>query len=272
MLKRAIRFLFKSLTDTTIHTSIATLDPSNLLEDKKIIVTGGSRGLGFEMAKKFKSEGAKVLITGRSKESLEKAADEIGCLYLQADISDINALEILIKRSEELLGGIDCLVNNAGISLHERNLDEVTPETWDLQFNTNLKGPFFLTKAFIKYLKDKKQRGNILFISSETGETCDMRPYGFTKAAINSMVRGLANLYKLDGIRINAIAPGITASDMTGLGKDGNFYAGTYGEGRFYLPEEIAEVATFLLSPVSNCISGQIITCNNAQTVNARWK
>lgn len=149
---------------------------------------------------------------------------------------------------------------------------DVNPGGFDIQIATNLTGPFFMTQAYIKSLMKNDKTGNVLFISSETGGTADCRPYGYTKAAINSMVQGLAHLFKNKGIRVNAIAPEITASDMTGVSSDGNLYAGEYGQGRFYLPEEVAEVACFLLSPVSDCISGQIITCNNAQTVNARWK
>lgn len=100
----------------------------------------------------------------------------------------------------------------------------------------------------------------------------DFRPYGFTKVAVNSMVQGLAYLFRKEGIRINAVAPGITASDMTGIKTDGNLSSGNYATGRYYLPEEVAETACFLLSDASGCISGQILTCNNAQTINARWK
>lgn len=129
-----------------------------------------------------------------------------------------------------------------------------------------------MTQTFIDYIIKEKIKGNVLFISSETGDTMDFRPYGFTKAAVNSMVQGFAYLFRKRDIRINAVAPGVTASDMTGLRKDGNLFAGEYATGRYYLPEEVAETACFLLSDLSGCISGQIITCNNAQTVNARWK
>lgn len=112
----------------------------------------------------------------------------------------------------------------------------------------------------------------MLFISSETGETVDIRPYGFTKAAINSMMQGLACLFVKDGIRVNAVAPGITASDMTGLKADGNLYLECNSINRVYLPEEVAETACFLLSDVSGCISGQVIVCNNGRTINPRWK
>lgn len=272
IMRRAMRWIFSGIPKNYVTANIVSSTSGNLLLDKRIIVTGGGRGLGFEMAKKFHAEGAKVLILGRSEETLKKASAEISCKYLQADISVIQDFDNIIEQSIEILGGVDCLVNNAGISFHENSVFEVTPDGWDKQFNTNLKGPYFLTQKVIKYFIENKKRGNILFISSETGDTCDIRPYGFTKAAINSMVQGLAYRYKLDGIRINALAPGITASDMTGIGRDGNYYAGDYGQGRFYLPEEVAEVAAFMLSDISDCISGQIITCNNAQTVNARWK
>ena len=108
--------------------------------------------------------------------------------------------------------------------------------------------------------------------SSETGETVDIRPYGFTKAAINSMVQGLACLFIKDGIRVNAVAPGITASDMTGLKADGNLFLECNAINRVYLPEEVAETACFLLSDASGCISGQVIICNNGRTINSRWK
>ena len=100
----------------------------------------------------------------------------------------------------------------------------------------------------------------------------DFRPYGSTKAAINSMVQGLAYLFAKEGIRVNAVAPGITASDMTGLSTEGDIsYRGNIS-GRVYMPEEVAEVAAFLISDAAGCVSGQIITCNNAKTINARWK
>ena len=145
-------------------------------------------------------------------------------------------------------------------------------DSFDAQVDTNLKGCFFLTQEFVKLIKTRNQGGNILFISSETGDTMDFRPYGFTKAAVNSMVQGLAYLFNKDGIRINAIAPGITATEMTGFGIDGNLFSDWYSIGRYYLPEEIAEASCFLISDLAGSISGQIITCNNASTINARWK
>lgn len=246
--------------------------PNKRLQGKNILITGGSKGIGYYMAKKFISEGAKVVIAGRNEDMLRMAADELNCKYICIDVSDVRNFNQLMTEADRILGGINVLVNNAGVSLHEKDYSKVTIESFDVQINTNLRGGFFLTKEFITLLKSRNQNGCVLFTSSETGETVDERPYGWTKAAINSMVQGLAYKLAKDGFRINAIAPGITASEMTGLKAEGNiYYKGNIIE-RVYMPEEMAETACFLISDVAGCINGQIIYCNNGKTINARWK
>lgn len=271
-IKRAAKYIIYGVPQYDVKAEIHYLSPSNKLSGKKIIVTGGGKGLGAAMANKFVSEGASVLISGRNEKILKEKAEQIGCKYLTLDVQDTNSFDKFIHDADRILGGVDSLVNNAGISLHEPTFFDVTPETFDTQIATNLRGGFFLTQSFTKLLLHEKRKGNVLFISSETGETVDIRPYGFTKAAINSMVQGLACLFVKDGIRVNAVAPGITASDMTGLKADGNLYLECNAINRVYLPEEVAETACFLLSDVSGCISGQVIVCNNGRTINPRWK
>lgn len=271
-ISRALRYIIKGTPIKEITADISYLQVNNRLRGKKIIITGGGRGLGASMATKFTAEGADVLIVGRGEKKLKETAEKIGCKYLVLDVCDVSTIADFIKKADDILGGINCLVNNAGVSLHENTFFDVTPESFDTQINTNFKGAYFLTQEFIKLLKQENRKGNILFISSETGDTMDFRPYGFTKAAVNSMVQGLAYLFAKDNIRINAVAPGVTASEMTGFSAKGNLhYDGNLTE-RIYLPEEVAETACFLLSEASDCISGQIIVCNNAKTINARWK
>lgn len=271
-LKRGVRFVLHGVPVKNISADISYLQPNGRLKDKRIIVTGGGKGLGAAMATKFVSEGAIVLISGRNEQTLKEKAGQIGCKYLTLDVQDTDSLNKFIYEADRILGGVNCLVNNAGISLHEPTFFDVTPDTFDAQIATNLRGGFFLTQSFTKLLLREKRKGNVLFVSSETGETVDIRPYGFTKAAINSMVQGLACLFVKDGIRVNAVAPGITASDMTGFKADGNLFLGCNATERVYLPEEVAETACFLLSDASGCISGQVIVCNNGRTINPRWK
>lgn len=271
-IKRGFKYVLNGTPIQNITADISYLQPNGRLSGKKIIVTGGGKGLGAAMATKFVSEGALVLISGRNEETLKEKAEQIGCQYLTLDVQKTDSLDKFIHDADRILGGVDCLVNNAGISLHEATFFDVTPETFDAQMATNLRGGFFLTQSFTKLLLHEKRKGNVLFVSSETGETVDIRPYGFTKAAINSMVQGLACLFVKDGIRVNAVAPGITASDMTGLKADGNLFLECNAINRVYLPEEVAETACFLLSDASGCISGQVIVCNNGRTINSRWK
>ena len=256
-----------------ITADIHYLLPSNKLAGKKIIITGGGRGLGYAMAKKFIAEGAEVLIAGRNEAILIEKAKELQCKYLTLDVQNIDEFNHFITKADILLGGINCLVNNAGISLHEGNIMNVTCEQFNSQINTNLRGGYFLSQKFIEHCeKNNVEKGNILFVSSERGIFTDDLPYGLTKAAINSLVKGLAYRMAKSHIRVNAIAPGVTTSDMTGFKAYGNLYAPWNCGERIYLPEEVAEIASFLLSDATSCLSGQIIECNNGKTANTHWK
>ncbi len=271
-ISRGITYIVKGIPNSIVNAQIVYSLPSEKLKNKRIIVTGGGGGIGYAMAKKFKEEGAQVLIAGRNEDKLRKSSKELDCHYLILDVTNIETFESFINNANKILRGANCLVNNAGISLHENTFADVTPESFDKQINTNLKGSFFLTQKFVNMLLSQNQEGNILFVSSETGDTVDIRPYGWTKAATNSMMKGLAYKLASKNIRVNAIAPGVTTSEMTGYKEDGNLYSKNGATKRVYLPGEVAETAAFLLSDLSGCISGQIIVLNNGKTINFRGK
>ncbi len=255
-----------------VKAEICFVDPAERLKGKHIIVTGGTSGIGQAMAKRFVAEGAKVLIAARNQEKLDHIAAELGCEALVLDLTKVDTFEAFVDQAEKKLGKIDCLVNNAGVSWHEKTLERVTVQSFDHQISTNLRGPFFLSQRVLIQMEKNGIKGHVIFISSETGDMADIRPYGLTKAAINSLVQGLAYYYIEKGIRVNAIAPGVTATKMSHYNPEENINCPFNPNGRAYLPEEIAETAVFLLSDVSSCISGQVITCNNGKTINARWK
>ncbi|MCQ2213155.1 MAG: SDR family oxidoreductase [Bacteroidaceae bacterium] len=271
-IKQIKRVLCLFQKEQVTYANITYSTPANLLAGKKILIIGGGRGLGAAMAEKFVNEGADVLISGRNNKMLKETSEKIGCKYLALDVSDVQSHDDFIRQADESLGGMNVLVNNAGISLHERTFFDVTPDSFDEQINVNLKGSFFMAQKIISLWLKRKQAGTILFTSSETGEMADYRPYGFTKAMINSMTQGLACMFAKKGIRINAIAPGVTCSDMTGRKADDDLTFRKNALGRVYLPEEVAETAAFLISECSGCISGQILTCNNGRSINTRLK
>lgn len=272
MLGRGLRYVVRGVPRVNTTARISLLSPEGKLQGKRIIVTGGGRGLGLAMARKFVAEGAQVLISGRNEQNLKEQAQQLGCQWLRLDVTDVATFDAFLAEADGKLGGVNCLVNNAGISLHEADFTQVTPEGFDRQIATNLRGGFFLTQKFVQLLLSRQQQGTVLFTSSETGDTADLRPYGWTKAAINSMVRGMAYRLAPQGFRINAVAPGVTASDMTGFNADDDITYEANLSGRVYLPEEVAETACFLLSDAAGCLNGQILVCNNGNTINARWK
>lgn len=273
--KNGIRYVLKGVPNKIIKTDLYFLNPNERLKGRNIIITGGGRGLGYAFAKKFISEGAKVIICGRNLETLKEAKANLGdnCEILQADLSKTDSIEAFVDLAWKTMGcQIDTLVCNAGISLHEGTFRNVSEEQFDIQMNVNLKGTYFLCKEFVKYLeKNSVQNGNILIVSSERSKYFDTIPYGLTKAALNDFTQGLASDVAKQGIRVNAIAPGVTATDMTGFSADENLFAPWQETERIYLPEEVAETALFLVSDISKCISGQIIVCDNGKYINRAY-
>ncbi|MEM6829604.1 MAG: SDR family oxidoreductase [Bacteroidota bacterium] len=178
------------------------------LKNKVALITGANSGIGLATARLFTEEGAKVVITGRRQEALDEAARIIGgnVKVILADATDIARTKEVIKESVDAFGHIDILFANAGVAnftLHE----DITEEIFDSQFNTNVKGPFFLIKEAIPYLNDGAVIITNTSISSTKGFPASS-VYSATKAALRSLSRVLANELKDRQIRTVSIAPG----------------------------------------------------------------
>lgn len=265
-------------SSTFVKVEVGSIESGTILKNKKIVITGGGSGLGLAMAKKFVAEGAQVVISGRNEEKLKNAAQLLGekCKTIVFDVCDIENINVFLSKCCSLLeGDIDCLVSNAGVSMHENNYKEVTINGFDNQFNINFRGNYFLCKEFLQSTIEKnKSNTSLLIISSETGNMCYDIPYGMTKAALNSMTQAFARRVYSNGIRVNALAPGVTLSDMTksyAEKQDGNMYNKRNASGRYFLPEEVAEIACFLLSDASKCISGEVIHTNAGNHLRPFW-
>lgn len=247
--------------------NIGQLAPGYLLQNKIVLVTGATGGIGYEIAKKCVEQGAKVVITGRKEDRLKICSDSIGgnCAYVCADMTQIETFKSVLKKATQFFGTIDCLVNNAGISLHEGDFMNVTEETWDAQLNTNLKGPYFLIQEWLRYYRNNHMKsGRIVMMASDTSGMGSSIPYGLAKAGIASLTHGLAKKLITEGIRINAVAPGTTLTPMTDDFVHGEICRSTTEGKRVLFPEEIAETVVFLLSDLSTCISGNIFGCSES--------
>lgn len=197
---------------------------SNRLEHKTAVITGGTTGLGFESAKRFIEEGAKVLITGRTEEKVNKALNYLGqnAHGFVADVCSLADTEKLVGYSTEIFGkDIDILFANAGIG-NFGSLDSITEELYNEQFDVNVKGVFFTVQKFLPLLK----RGSsvILTASAVNEKGAPMGSIYFaTKAAVRSFARSMAAELGPLGIRVNALSPGIVRTKFqanTNIGED----------------------------------------------------
>lgn len=255
--------------------NISYLNLGEILNGKNILITGGSSGIGLHIAKKCISEGANVVITGRNEEKLLQAKEIINSEKLKIivwDISRIDQIEEQIKKTEELLNGeIDVLVNNAGV-INNKQFLNVTEKDWDLIYSINSKGLYFLTQAICNnWLKKTNRNRNkkIINISSQGGFVGATYPYRMTKWDIAGLTQGLGVKLANKGIIVNGIAPGIIATGMQPrfLNQKDNVYCSINPIERFALPEEIAELALFLISDASNFIVGQTIVCDGGFSI-----
>lgn len=274
--KNLIKFISKGgiKQGGVMYAKIGQIQYGKILEGKNILITGGSTGIGFEIAKKCINEGANVIIIGRDKEKLLKAQNELGnekCNILEFDMTRFEEYDSIIDEIANLCSGkLDYLVNNAGVYIY-KEYKEYTMNDYDKIFNTNMKSIYFLTK---KILEKFETLSNILMISSETSLVGNDGPYGLSKATLNNYTKGLAKKLYEDKkyIRVNAILPGATISQVSDYSKsfekNQNIYEDNVLGNRILLPEEIAEVACFLLSDASKCINGQIIACNEGNILN----
>lgn len=252
------------------------------LKDKVILITGSTAGIGKQMALTFIQEGAIVVVNGRSMDRILatietiKAAHPLAKLYtLEGDISDAEGVAKLLNNLTELsLFPIYAVVNNTGI-FESKSFEEVKDSDWTFYFETNVMSGVRLAKALLPDMLARNS-GTILFVSSEAAlaPKGNMIHYSMTKTAQLSISRGLAELTKGTNVRVNSILPGPTMTEgvrkyMEGIARDTNVsfkeavsnYFKEFEPSsliqRFETPEEIANVACFMISPLASAVTGR---------------
>jgi 3-oxoacyl-[acyl-carrier protein] reductase/7-alpha-hydroxysteroid dehydrogenase len=243
-----------------------------MLKDKVAIITGGTRGIGFAIAKKFLDNNAKVVILGSKEETVTKALNEFKELNENYEVTGYypnltneESVKEMFDKVKEQYGKIDILVNNAGVS-SRTPLTEHTIEEFDKVCDINLKSAFVCSKVAVDYLKETK--GVILNTSSmvsKYGQPSGVM-YPSTKFAINGMTLSLARELAPLGIRVNAVAPGITKTDMVANLPEEMIkpLIATIPLGRIGEPEDIANAFLFLASDLASYVTGQVLGVDGA--------
>lgn len=251
--------------ETNIYCTVHTSSPSERLNKSVIVLTGGGSGIGRAIAEKAAAEGAKVIILGRRESKLQEVVKKVGrdqCRYFVYDVTKYEGKGEIFEYLESVFKTkITALVNNAGVFVN-KSPGDFTGKDYDVMMNTNLKAPFLLTQEFIKYCDRNDISGNIVMIASNRALFGDYSPYGISKRGLVHLTEGMARESIGKGTRVNAVAPGMTASEINGIAENGNLYTPYVKGKRVILPEEIAEVVCFLLSKYSSCINGSVIPCD----------
>ena len=241
---------------------IVPVDKENMLHGKIALITGGSSGIGLTIAKSFLQSGAKVIIASSSAKKLEEArtllnkSDRVATFII--DVNDADKIKEKLNLALDLYPEhkVDILVNSAGVH-HTHDFTKITVAEYDKIMNINLRGTFFMCQAVCEYMKANQIKGHILNLSSSSALRPQTGPYHLSKAAITGLTRGLARLYQPYGIVVNAIAPGQTATPMLGGAGFKDDISNDYAvAGRYIMPEEIASLATFMVSGSGDMIVG----------------
>lgn len=250
------------------------------LASHHVLVTGGGSGLGRAMAVRFAHAGARVTINGRTAEKLNAVVDEITGAGGQAqgivcDIREHDQVEDCIARSEEAFGPLDALVNNAAANFLARS-ESLSPGAFSAIVRTNLYGSFYATQAVGRRWIERGSEGVVLSIVTTYAETGSafVLPSAMSKAGVVAMTRSLAVEWGRHGIRLNAIAPGPfpTEGAWSRLVPDAAVESAMRMRiplRRFGIPEELAELAAFLISPAASYMSGSVITLDGGEMLSA---
>jgi NAD(P)-dependent dehydrogenase (short-subunit alcohol dehydrogenase family) len=246
------------------------------MTNKKIaIVTGGGSGIGLAIAEKFVDAGITTVIIGRDQVKLDTARTRLGalCETLQADLTQLKSIPALVNDIINRFGHIDILVNNAGINM-KKDFTEVTDEEFQNILLTNLSSVFAISREVVKCMLEKGIRGSIINISSMASQYGIPKVIAYTasKSAIEGMTRAMASELSPKGIRINCIAPGFIATEMSAkaLNNDPERKGRALGRtpmGELGQPSDIGEAALFLASDASKYITGVVLPVDGGNSI-----
>jgi glucose 1-dehydrogenase len=241
------------------------------LQDKVALVTGGARGIGLAIARRFIAEGAKVVIADINVTAGQTAAGTLGkahCRFVSTDVGDRNSVERLVAETSDAFGGVDILVNNAGI-VHAADFLDIGEADFDRVLRVNLKGAFLTgqaaAKKMVTQIKAGKSPGAIINMSSINAVVAipNQVPYCVSKGGLDQLTKVMALSLAPHGIRVNAIGPGSIMTDiLKTIATDKEAKHKILSRtplGRIGEPEEIASVALFLASNEASYITGQTI-------------
>ncbi|HEY5728699.1 MAG TPA: glucose 1-dehydrogenase [Anaerolineales bacterium] len=245
------------------------------LSNRVALITGGNRGIGLATAQLFAQEGAKVMLFARDQAKGEMEAGSIsGAKFIQGDVTNAEDCQRAVEESIREFGGLDILVNCAGIIFRNRTVEQTTEDEWGATFDVNVKGTFLMCKYAMPALRERK--GCVVNLSSYVGLVGfrGASAYAASKAAIINLTRSMALDHARESVRVNAVCPGSVDTEMIhaawekygDVDEARRLWAEKHPMGRIAQPEEIARSILFLASDDASFITGTALAVDGGLT------
>ncbi|WP_294010263.1 SDR family oxidoreductase [uncultured Streptococcus sp.] len=271
--KSVIKRIIQSTKEKEVVPIPQEVDINQSLDGKVAVIIGGSGGIGLSIAKNLNKNGCKIILCGTNAEKLEKSLEGFSnpsyVFPMVFNIANTETIEENVKKTFSIFRKVDILINSAGV--HTENVDffTMTPDEFDRVMNINIKGVYFVCREFAKEMKQRPSRSkrHMLLVSSSRGAEPAWSPYGLSKWSLNGLTQGLAQLLLPDGIIVNSIAPGSTATDLIGVKEGDNIFSWENGNKRLVMPDEVSNVARLLVSSSGDMIVGQTIYVSGGRGV-----
>ena len=242
-----------------------------LLDGTKAIVTGGASGIGEATCRRFVEEGASVVVLDVDGEAAATVAAPLGATFVEADVADAEAMAGAVTTAAEALGGLTCLVNNAGVG-NVMPLVDYPDGEWDRLLDVNLRGTFHGLRAALPRLREAGGHGCVVNVASVSGlrPTRGEAPYSAAKAAVVSLTRSAALEYAPE-VRVNAVAPGFIDTPLTNFAVAEPTFADPIVAGtplqRIGTADEVADVIVFLCSPLARYVTGETVVVDGGSVL-----
>jgi NAD(P)-dependent dehydrogenase (short-subunit alcohol dehydrogenase family) len=255
-----------------------------LLKDKVAVVTGASQGIGLAIAQRCARQGARVVLADILTERGSKAAEALRnegyeAIFSEMDVTDESSIQDTLDRCLEVFGGVDILINNAGVN-SAKSVVDLSREEWEKVMTVNLTGAFLCSRVFARHMMERGESGSILFMSSEAGKRGEAgaSAYAASKFGVIGLMECLALELAPHGIRVNAVCPGDVDAPMlhwvleqvaaqAGVSYDKIYQTelDTIPLGRLASPTEVADVVVFLASPLASYITGESVNVDGGR-------
>lgn len=249
-----------------------------MLKDKRVVITGAARGLGYAFAESIAASGARIVIADILEQEGKTAVAKLKAVgaevsFVSLDLASPESIDACVRRAVEVLGGIDGLINNGAIAtgIGGVSMEEIDIDTWDRVMTVNARGAWLMSRAASPYLR-QSHAGRIVNIASDTAlwGAPNLMHYVASKGALIAMTRSMARELGTDGVAVNAVAPGLTLVEATEYVPEERhrLYVDGRAINREQLPEDITGVVAFLLSDAAGFVTGQLIPVNGGFVMN----